>query len=112
SDSPRTILLADDEAHLRTLVRTTLEDPGCRILEAANGNAALELARSELPDVVVLDLMMPGLTGIEVLNRLRREAKTAAIPVVMLTATGQEKDRNRALELGADAYLVKPFSPL
>lgn len=107
-----TILLADDETHLRTLVRTTLEDPRYRIVEASNGTAALELARRERPDLVVLDLMMPGLTGLEVLERLRVEPDTARVPIVMLTATGQEKDRVRALALGADAYLVKPFSPL
>lgn len=112
SAARQTILLADDEAHLRTLVRTTLEDPGYRIVEAATGTAALDLIRSERPDLVVLDLMMPGLSGLEVLGRLRGEPETARIPVVMLTATGQDKDRRRALKLGADAYLVKPFSPL
>jgi signal transduction histidine kinase len=112
TENLHTILLADDEAHLRTLVRTTLEDPRYRIVEASTGTAALELARRERPDLVVLDLMMPGLTGLEVLQRLRVEPDTARVPIVMLTATGQEKDRTRALQLGADAYLVKPFSPL
>jgi signal transduction histidine kinase len=112
TDGLHTILLADDETHLRTLVRTTLEDPSYRIVEASTGTAALELARRERPDLVVLDLMMPGLTGLEVLQRLRVDPDTARVPVVMLTATGQEKDRTRALQLGADAYLVKPFSPL
>jgi signal transduction histidine kinase len=108
----KTILLADDEAHLRTLVRTTLDQPGYRILESEDGAAALELAKRERPDVVVLDWMMPSMTGIEVMTELRRDAATAAIPVILLTAKGQRADVAQALASGASAYLAKPFSPL
>jgi two-component system phosphate regulon response regulator PhoB len=108
----KTILLADDEANLRKLVRTTLEDPSCQILEAPNGSLALELARKERPDLLLLDCMMPGLAGIEVLKSLKNDPLTADIPVIMLSAQGQAKDREQALRLGARAYLVKPFSPL
>lgn len=108
----KTILLADDEANLRMLVHTTLEDPGYRILEAVDGTSALEMAKQEKPDLVVLDWMMPGMTGIEVATALRRDPATTHIPIIMLTAKGQEKDKEQALALEAHAYLVKPFSPL
>lgn len=108
----KTILLADDEAHLRTLVRTTLDQPGYRILESEDGATALALARSERPDVVVLDWMMPNMTGIEVMTALRRDAATANLPIILLTAKGQRADVTQALESGATAYLAKPFSPL
>jgi signal transduction histidine kinase len=108
----KTILLADDEENLRTLVRTTLDQPGYRILETEDGTAALALARRERPDVVVLDWMMPGMTGLEVLTELRRDRATAAIPIILLTAKGQREDVAQAMANGASAYLVKPFSPL
>ncbi|MBI3302020.1 MAG: response regulator [Deltaproteobacteria bacterium] len=108
----KTILLADDETNLRMLVCTTLDDPQYRILEAANGTAALELARQEHPDLLVLDWMMPGMTGIEVAKALRRDPATAQIPIIMLTAKGQGTDREQGRALGTYAYLVKPFSPL
>lgn len=108
----KTILLADDEANLRTLVRTTLEDPLHKILEAPDGSVALEMTRKERPDLLVLDWMMPGLTGIEVLRALRASEDLAHIPVLMLTAKGQDKDRDLALTLGVQGFLVKPFSPM
>jgi len=108
----KTILLADDEAHLRTLVRTTLDQPGYRILESEDGATALALARSERPDVVVLDWMMPNMTGIEVMTALRRDAATANLPIILLTAKGQRADVTQAFASGATAYLAKPFSPL
>src|SRR6185436_14719720 len=108
----KTILLADDEEHLRTLVRTTLDQPGYRILESEDGATALEVAQRERPDVVVLDWMMPSMTGIEVMTELRRDAATAEIPVILLTAKGQRADVAQALASGATAYLAKPFSPL
>jgi DNA-binding response OmpR family regulator len=108
----KTILLADDEAHLRMLVYTTLEDPQYHILEAADGSTALALAKQERPDLLVLDWMMPGMTGVEVARALRNDAQTAHIPIIMLTAKGQEKDKEQGRALGAYAYLVKPFSPL
>jgi signal transduction histidine kinase len=106
------ILLADDEANLRMLARITLDDPAYRILEAEDGLVALTLARSEQPDLLVLDWMMPGLTGIEVARLLRQDPTTAHIPVIMLTAKGQEADRAQGRDIGVHAHLVKPFSPL
>lgn len=108
----KTVLLADDEQNLRALVRTTLEDPAYRILEAADGRTALDLARRELPDLVLLDWTMPAMNGIDVAAALRSEPATAAIPIIMLTARGQTTDRERGVAAGASAYLVKPFSPL
>lgn len=108
----KTILLADDEANLRILVRTTLEDLEYYILEATDGTTALELARKERPDLLVLDWMMPGINGIEVAAALRQDPATAHIPVIMLTAKGQEMDKAQGHAVGAYAYLIKPFSPL
>jgi len=106
------ILLADDERNLRMLVHTTLEDAEYQILEAANGTEALEMAKKEKPDLLVLDWMMPGLSGIEVAKLLREDPETANIPIIMLTAKGQERDREKGQSIGAYAYLLKPFSPL
>jgi two-component system, OmpR family, phosphate regulon response regulator PhoB len=111
-DAMKTILLADDETNLRILVRTTLEDPDYCILEAADGTTALELARQQHPDLLVLDWMMPGINGIEVAKTLRQDPATAHIPIIMLTARGQETDKAQGHSLGTWAYLVKPFSPL
>jgi two-component system phosphate regulon response regulator PhoB len=108
----QTILLADDEAHLRMLVRITLADPAYHMLEAADGTTALALARQERPDVVVLDWMMPGLSGIEVATALRQDPATASIPIIMLTAKGQATDQARGRAAGVYTYLIKPFSPL
>ncbi|MBI4605925.1 MAG: response regulator [Planctomycetes bacterium] len=108
----RTLLIADDEANLRTLVRTTLEDPEHTILEAADGSQALELAREKAPDLVLVDWMMPGMNGLEVTKRLRADPATAGTPVIMLTARGQSSDRAQALRAGVSAFLAKPFSPL
>jgi two-component system phosphate regulon response regulator PhoB len=108
----KTILLADDEPNLRLLVHTTLEDPAYRILEAADGLTALEVTRAEHPDVVILDWMMPGLSGCDVATALRQDPATAHIPIILLTARGQEKDKEHGRSVGASAYLVKPFSPL
>jgi two-component system, OmpR family, phosphate regulon response regulator PhoB len=108
----KTALIADDEESLRTLIETTLEAPGLRVLHAANGNQAVELARREHPDLILLDWMMPGKTGIEVAEVLRGQPETADIAILMLTAMGHEQERQRGLALGIRAYLVKPFSPL
>jgi two-component system phosphate regulon response regulator PhoB len=106
------ILLADDEVHLRTLVHTTLDDPEYEILEAVDGEEALALARAEKPDLLVLDWMMPGLSGVEVARRLRQDPSTAGIPIIMLTAMGQERNKAEGYAAGVETYLVKPFSPL
>jgi signal transduction histidine kinase len=108
----KTILIADDEPSLRMLTRITLDDPEYRILEAEDGSTALELARSEKPDLLILDWMMPGLTGIEVAHSLRQDPQTATIPIIMLTAKGQDTDKAQGRAAGVSAYLVKPFSPL
>jgi DNA-binding response OmpR family regulator len=108
----KTILIADDEPSLRMLTRITLDDPDYRIVEAADGLTALDLVRSDKPDLLILDWMMPGLTGIEVAQRLRQDPRTATIPVIMLTAKGQDTDKAQGRAAGVKAYLVKPFSPL
>ena len=108
----KTILLADDEVNLRILVRTTLDGAEYCILEAADGTTALELARQERPDLLVLDWMMPGINGLDVALALRQDPMTAHIPIIMLTAKGQDTDKERGRSLGTSAYLVKPFSPL
>jgi DNA-binding response OmpR family regulator len=108
----KTILLVDDEAHLRLLVHTTLDNPAYRILQASDGLAALDLARKEYPDLLVLDWMMPGMSGIEVAGALRQDPTTCHIPIIMLTAKGQEADKEQGRAVGTYAYLVKPFSPL
>jgi two-component system, OmpR family, phosphate regulon response regulator PhoB len=108
----KTILLVDDEANLRTLVRTTLDDPKYRIVEATDGKEALELVSKEHPDLLVLDWMMPGLSGLDVAKALRQDPATVGLPIIMLTAKGQEKDKEQGRAVGTYAYLVKPFSPL
>ncbi len=106
------ILVVDDDTNLRLLLRTTLEDSEVEVIEAADGNEALEVALKERPDLVVLDWMMPGMTGLELTRRLRADARTARMPIILLTAKGQDDDRAEGLEAGADHFLVKPFSPL
>ncbi|MCB1033861.1 MAG: response regulator [Acidobacteria bacterium] len=108
----KTILLAEDEVDLRLVIRTTLESPQYRILEADDGQAALDIARREKLDLVLLDWMMPGVSGITVAEELRKSPDTANVPIIMVTARSQRADRERGAELGTFAYLVKPFSPL
>jgi DNA-binding response OmpR family regulator len=103
----QTILLVDDEATLRELVADGLRGDGYRVVEAADGAAALEQFRREPPDLVLLDLMLPELSGIEVCRILRRESD---VPILMLTAKGSELDKVVGLEVGADDYVTKPFS--
>jgi DNA-binding response OmpR family regulator len=103
-----TVLVVDDEKKLRTLLREYLEREGYAVLEAADGQMALDLARAARPDLVVLDLGLPGLPGDEVARLLRKDGD---LPIVMLTAKASENDRVAGLRLGADDYVVKPFSP-
>ncbi|MDL2274995.1 response regulator transcription factor [Desulfosarcina sp. OttesenSCG-928-G10] len=105
-----TVLIVEDEKDIRELLAYTLRQEGFAVLESGNGTQALELARKKLPDIILLDLMLPGMDGLSVSKALQREAKTAAIPVLMLTARGEEIDRIVGLELGAADYVVKPFS--
>jgi two-component system, OmpR family, phosphate regulon response regulator PhoB len=107
-----TILIVDDEPPILDLVRFTLEDADVRVVEATDGAEALILAHRVHPDLILLDVHMPKLSGLEVCRRLRREAAFAGTRIVMLTAAGQEADRDRGREAGADEYLTKPFSPL
>jgi len=106
-----TILICDDEAPLRALVRATLEGDNYEIVEAADGEEALDLARRLRPDVILLDTMMPGRSGLDVLGELGADPALASIPVVMLTARVQQCDREAAALLGAARFLAKPFSP-
>jgi CheY-like chemotaxis protein len=108
----KTILVCDNEAPLRALVRAALEPGGYLIIEARDGHESLERARVERPDLIVLDMMMPGRTGLDVLAALRGDPKLARTPVLMLSARAQAADRAAALRSGVDRYLTKPFSPL
>lgn len=105
------VLVVDDEADIRALVVHHLEREGFRCRTAATGPDALREARHRVPDLVVLDLMLPGIDGLDVCRRLRADVATAAVPIIMLTAKTEEIDRIVGLEIGADDYVVKPFSP-
>ena len=107
-----TILIADDETNIVELVRVTLEDERIRVVEALDGETALVLAETHLPDLVLLDVNLPDVSGLEVCGQLRRDPRLAATKVVMLTAAAQADDVARGLAAGADHYLTKPFSPL
>jgi len=106
-----TVLIVDDEKDLVELVRYHLEKNGLICLEARDGESALRLAKERAPDLMVLDLMLPGVDGLEVCRKLRNDSMTASIAIIMLTAKAEEVDRIVGLEMGADDYLVKPFSP-
>jgi two-component system, OmpR family, phosphate regulon response regulator PhoB len=110
----KTILVVDDQPSVRELVSVTLEIGPYRILTAENGDDALEMARNELPDLILLDIQMPGgtLDGLEVCRILKGDKHTSGIHIIMLTAKGQNWDREAGNEAGADDYFVKPFSPL
>jgi phosphate regulon transcriptional regulator PhoB len=107
----REVLVVEDEPDIRRLVVLHLESDGFRCRTAANGLDALREAKANVPDLVVLDLMLPGLDGLEVCRRLRGDASTAGVPIIMLTAKSDEVDRVVGLEVGADDYVAKPFSP-
>jgi two-component system phosphate regulon response regulator PhoB len=105
------ILVVDDEEDILELVRYNLNKEGYKIVCAASGEESLKKARLEAFDLIVLDLMLPGIDGLEVTRRLKDDQKTRSIPIVMLTAKGEEADVVTGLELGADDYITKPFSP-
>ncbi len=107
----KTILAIDDEKDLIELIRYNLEKEGFRVKAALDGETGLAMAMQDLPDVVLVDLMLPGIDGLEVCRRLRGHNRTAGIPLIMLTAKSSEPDRVVGLELGADDYVTKPFSP-
>jgi two-component system, OmpR family, alkaline phosphatase synthesis response regulator PhoP len=104
------ILVVDDEKDIVDLVAYNFEKEGYEVLKAYDGEGAIRVARSEKPDMIVLDLMLPGIQGLEVCKEIRRNADTAGIPVIMLTARGEELDKVIGLEVGADDYVTKPFS--
>jgi DNA-binding response OmpR family regulator len=106
------VLVIDDEAPIRLLCRVNLEAEGMQVLEAADGPAGLEKARAERPDVVLLDVMMPGLDGWRVAEELLDDPSTSGIPIVFLTARAELRDRARGIDLGGVDYITKPFNPV
>jgi two-component system phosphate regulon response regulator PhoB len=105
------ILVVDDEEDILELLTFNLEREGYRVIGAQSGEKAVKLAQSQTPDLIVLDLMLPGIDGLEVAKILKNDSKAKDIPIVMLTAKGEEADIVSGLELGADDYVTKPFSP-
>ncbi len=107
-----TVLIIDDEAAVRLLCRVNLEAEGLRVLEASDGRSAVDEASTGRPDAILLDIMMPGLDGWQVAERLLEDERTSEIPIVFLTARAGLRDRSRGLHLGGLAYVTKPFNPL
>lgn len=105
------ILIVDDEKNILELVRFNLEREGYQVLTAMDGDTALAMARRELPDLIVLDVMLPGANGLDVCRVLNEDSATKNIPIIMLSARAEEVDRVLGLEMGADDYVIKPFSP-
>lgn len=105
------ILVVDDEAYIVELVRFNLEKEGFQVLVACDGSTALELVEKHLPDLIVLDIMLPGMDGLEVCQRLKQDESYRSIPIIFLTARGEEIDTVLGLEMGGDDYIKKPFSP-
>jgi len=104
------ILIAEDEDALRTLLKYNLEKEGYDVIEAADGDEAINHLNERLPDVLLVDWMMPGASGIEVCRHIRQKPESRGLPIIMLTARGEESDRIRGLDMGADDYLIKPFA--
>ena len=108
------LLIVDDEAHIRMLIEQTLEeleDDGVEFLSAENGEEALKIIQEEKPQLVFLDVMMPKMNGMEVCRRVKKELGLYIVFIVLLTAIGQELDRQKGIEVGADVYMTKPFDP-
>lgn len=112
SIAAKTILLVDDDPDIREIVRIVLEGQGTTILEASSGVEGLHLAKEKMPNLIILDWMMPGMQGIEVARVLQRDTDTGSIPVIMLTSRDADADFEQSRQVGVFAYLVKPFSPL
>jgi DNA-binding response OmpR family regulator len=106
------VLVIDDEAPIRLLCRVNLEAEGMKVLEAADGESGLKQAREERPDVILLDVMMPGRNGWEVAEELLADDRTSGIPIIFLTARAEVKDRARGIDLGGVDYVTKPFNPV
>jgi len=109
--SSKKILVVDDEVYILHILDFSLGAEGYEVITAADGAEAIEKARQEKPDLVVLDIMMPKVDGFEACRRLKADPETREIPVILLTAKGREVDRKMGMEVGADDYIVKPFSP-
>ncbi len=109
---PLKVLVCDDERHIVRLIQVNLERQGYIVVTAFDGKEGLEKIRSEKPNLVVLDVMMPYMDGFEVLKTIRREPETESLPVIMLTAKAQDKDVFEGYHYGADMYLTKPFNPM
>ncbi len=110
----RKILIVDDELNMRMLLQETLEefeDRGVELLVAENGNEAIELVRTEKPELVILDVMMPGIDGFDVCNTIKNKLKMKDVYVLMLSADGQEINRQRSNDVGTDDFMTKPFDP-
>lgn len=108
------ILIVDDEAHIRMLIEQTLEDledEGVEFLSADNGESALQMIQAEKPNLVFLDVMMPKMNGMEVCSRVKKHLGMNDVFIILLTAKGQELDRQKGTEVGADVYMTKPFDP-
>lgn len=105
------VLVCDDERHIVRLIQVNLEKEGYQVVTAYDGKEGLEKVKSEKPDLLVLDVMMPYMDGFEVLKNLRRDTETESLPVIMLTAKAQDKDVFEGYHYGADMYLTKPFNP-
>ncbi|NEX44790.1 response regulator transcription factor [Pseudotabrizicola algicola] len=104
------VLLIEDEPNISEAIRFILSRDGCDVTTLADGHAAVAAVRAEKPDLVILDLMLPGLSGLEILNQLRADPATETLPVMMLTAKGQGRDREAAERAGANHFMTKPFS--
>jgi DNA-binding response OmpR family regulator len=110
--SPTRVLVVDDEAPIRLLCRVNLEAEGMKVLEAADGVEGVETAKAERPDVILLDVMMPGMDGWQVAENLVDDEATSHIPLIFLTARAELRDRAKGLELGGVDYITKPFNPV
>ncbi len=105
------ILIVDDKLEVVELIAATLKGEGYRLITASDGREALEKIGTEKPDLVLLDVIMPEMDGFEVLIEAKKDPKTKGIPIIMLTAEGQKSDKDKGIELGAEGYIIKPFSP-
>lgn len=110
SDTRQKILIVDDEMATLLPLKRSLESEGYIVIEACDGYEAIKKSKSEMPELIILDLMMPGMDGIEVCNQLKKDALTEKIPVIMLTARDEVRDKVEGLETGADDYVTKPFN--
>lgn len=109
--SSRVVLVAEDDRDIRELVTAKLSGAGFRVIAVADGIAALNTIREQLPDIALLDVMMPGSSGLDVVGKLRTDERTAAVPVILLSAKSQDFDVETGLAAGASDYIIKPFSP-